>query len=241
VLEGQTPDEATAKAWANLALAQLLAGDPAGAATAELAWLAASPAGPVSAALELKFMLVAALVGTRRAVEAGPVYSAALGLARALGEAAPARAIAVASNNLASELIEQASRTADEDTLMREAADAAHDFWLMCGDWTHDERACYLKALVANALGKPADGRAHADAALAIIAANGPRPVDVAFLHLARARSNALLGDADASASDLAATDAMAAGWDNPGLIEWHAEERARAFPDLPPREVAQA
>jgi hypothetical protein len=240
VLAGAAPDDATAKAWANLALARLLAGDVAGAAAAELAWLAAAPAGPVSAALELKFMLVAALVGTSRAAEAAPVYTAALGLARTLGDAAPARAIAVASNNLASELVEQPSHTAAEDALMREAADAAHDFWRMCGDWTHDERARYLKALVANALGEPANAKRHADDALAIIAANSPRPIDQTFLTLARANARRRLGD-DGWRDDLAASDADAAGWDNDGLIHWHAEERARAFPDLPPREVAEA
>jgi hypothetical protein len=124
---------------------------------------------------------------------------------------------------------------------MREAADAAHEFWLECGDWTHDERARYLKALVANALGEPAAAIGHVDAALAIIAAHTPRPVDSAFLHLARARSHRLAGNAAASDRDLAISDAAAAGWDDPGLLTWHAEERARGFPDLPPRRAAQA
>ncbi|HEX3918770.1 MAG TPA: hypothetical protein VHW60_15645 [Caulobacteraceae bacterium] len=243
LLAGQTPDAETAPVWARLALARLLAGDPAGAAAAELAWMAAAEQGVTAAALELKFLLVAALVGTGRAAEAAPVYSAALTLARGLGDAAPARAIAVASNNLGSELLEQPTRTAEEDALMRQAAEAAHDFWLMCGDWTHDERARYLRALVANALGAPAEGLAQADTALAIIAAHSPRPVDEAFLHLARARSHHLLGDAVASASDLARSDAAAVRWDglDEDLVTWHAEERARAFPHLPPREVAQA
>jgi hypothetical protein len=76
---------------------------------------------------------------------------------------------------------------------MTAAADAAHEFWMKIGTWVHDERARYLKALVANALGKSADGLVHADAALAIIAANGEQPVDWAFLTLARSRSLHLL------------------------------------------------
>jgi hypothetical protein len=240
VLAGEAPDEATAKAWAQLSLARLLGGDPAGAAVAELAWVAAA-ADPVAAGLELKFMLVAALVGSGRAREAAPVYAAALALAHSLGDAAPARAIAVASNNLASELVEQPTRAPDEEVLMRQAADAAHQYWLKAGDWTHDERARYLLALVANALGEPAAAIDQTNQALAIIAANGPRPVDVAFLTLARARAHHLSGDAGASTRDLAATDAIAATWDNPGWTLWHAEERARAFPHLPPREVAEA
>ncbi len=110
----------------------------------------------------------------------------------------------------------------------------------MCGDWTHDERARYLKALVANALGEPAVAKQHADDALAIIAANSPRPIDQTFLTLARANARRRLGD-DGWRDDLAASDADAAGWDDDGLVQWHAEERARAFPDLPPRQVAEA
>jgi hypothetical protein len=239
VLAGQAPSADTAKAWAQLSLARLLGGDPAGAAAAELAWLAASGGEPAAAALELKFMLVAAVVGCGRAAEAAPIYAAALDLAHRMGDAAPARAIAIASNNLGSELVEAPTRTAEEDALMRTAAEAAHAFWLKCGDWTHDERARYLKALVANALGEPAAAIGHVDAALAIIAANGPRPVDEAFLRLARARAHRLAGDAAASARDLAASDAAVAGWTDDGLLAWHAEERARAFPDLPPRPAA--
>jgi hypothetical protein len=239
VLTGQSPDAETAKAWAQLSLARLLAGDAGGAATAELAWMAASRGDPLAAALELKFMLVAALVGTGRAAEAGPLYAAALDLAHRLGDTAPARAIAVASNNLGSVLVERPSRTAEEDALMRLAADGAREFWLICGNWEHDERSRYLLALTANALGEPARALAETSAALATIAANAPRPVDEAFLHLAAANAHARLADTAASAAELAASDAIAAGWDNPGWIEWHAEERARAFPHIPPRGAA--
>jgi hypothetical protein len=236
VLSGQAPNAETAKAWAHLSIVRALAGDPAGAAAAELAWLAAGERDTAAAALELKFMLVAALVGCGRAAEAASVYAGALALARRVGDVTPARAIAVASNNLGSELVEAPSRTAEEDALMRLAAEAAHEFWLKCGTWEQDERSRYLLALTANALGEPERSLAQTDAALAIIAAHAPRPVDEAFLRLAAANAHAKLGHAEASAAELAASDAIAAGWEDPGLITWHAEERARAFPSLPPR-----
>ena len=41
-LEGRAPDAANGKAWAHLCIARLLAGDPAGAAAAELGFLGAA-------------------------------------------------------------------------------------------------------------------------------------------------------------------------------------------------------
>jgi hypothetical protein len=239
VLAGQAPSPETARAWAHLSIARLLAGDAAGAAQAELAWLAASGTDFREAALELKFMLVAALVGDGRAGAAAPVYTAALALARDLGDAAPARAIAVASSNLATDLLEAPTRTPDEAAVMRLAADAGHEFWRRCGTWENDQRGHYLLALVANVLGEPDAALTHIQAALAIVADHEPQPVDEAFLHLAAAHAHALRGEGDASALDLAASDAVAATWDAPGLIAWHAEERARVFPELPPRQAA--
>jgi hypothetical protein len=112
---------------------------------------------------------------------------------------------------------------------MRDAAEAAHAFWVRCGTWVNEERALYLRALVANALGDGAEALAHADAALGIIDANGDQPVDDAFLRLDRARALGLEGDAAGQARELAAADAAAANWDDAGLNEWFAAERAKA------------
>jgi len=228
VLKDRTPKPETSLAWLRLGIARLMSGDATAAASAELAGLATAT-DPLAALIEARFLLVAALVGSKRAAEAAPIYAQALALADRLGDAAPARAVAVASNNLASELVEAALRTPDEDALMVSAAAAAHVYWKRAGTWTHDERALYLKALVANALGRGAEAVAHADAALAIIAANGDEPIDVTFLRLAKSKGLRLCGEADPSAAELAAADADAAGWDDPGLKAWYAEERARA------------
>jgi hypothetical protein len=229
-LADAAPDADTAKAWAHLAIARLLAGDAVAAAEAELVFLAAQGEDSRGGLVELRFMLVAALVSGKRTDEAARLYAAALGLAEALGEAAPHRAIAVASNNLASELVEQAARTETEDALMLRAAEAAHAAWACCGTWVNEERALYLKALVANALGEPTEALQHADAALALIAANGEQPVDAAFLTLARARAHHLAGDPTAAAEDLARADAAAADWGDEELREWFATERAKVL-----------
>jgi hypothetical protein len=227
LLVGRQANGETAKAWAHLWVARLLAGDAASAAEAELAFLGAA-ADFQAGVIEARFMLVAALVGCGRTAEATGLYGAALGLARGLGEAAPHRAIAVASNNLASDLLEEATRTDDEAALMVLAADAAHDFWLKCGNWQNEERALYLKALVANVTGQPDAALGHSDAGLAVITANGAAPIDQTFLTLARAHALQLKGEAAASAAALAASDAAAAGWDDPGLKAWYAGDRAR-------------
>lgn len=174
-------------------------------------------------------MLAAALVGSKRAGEAARLYRSALDL---VGQIRPSplldRTIAVASNNLAWELYEMRSRQASEDALMRLAAEMSLESWRKCGNWINAQRAHYLNALVANASGDPTFGRAHADAALAIIAANGERPLDGARLHLARAVSLAALGDCNGKALAIGDADAAAAKLTATDLSAQFAAERAK-------------
>lgn len=221
VLDGRTPTAETAKAWGRLYVAATLAGDPIEAAVSELAYLKAAGGDFGAALLDMRFMLAAALVSAKRAGEAARVYRGALDL---VGRIQPSpllqRTIAVASNNLGWELHDLPARTPPEDALMQLAARMSLECWLECGNWINAERGHYLNALVANAVGDPASGLAHADAALAIIAANGERPLDGALLQLARVVSLAALGDdhgkaraisdADAAASKLTAADLLA-------------------------------
>ncbi len=174
-------------------------------------------------------------MGAGRAAEAAAIYEGALDLARGLEEAAPDRAIAVASNNLAMELLEAKSRTEAEAALMQRAAAASHEFWVKCGAWINDARGGYLEALVANVLGEPAAALAHADRALALIDANGGAAIDETFLHLARAHALKLAGDDEASMSELELCDNDADGWDDEGLVAWYVEERNRVLPDAAP------
>jgi hypothetical protein len=232
LLAGREPDAETAKAWGHLYVARLLAGDVAGAVEAEIDCCRGAGADFRAAVVEMKFLLVAALIGSNRAEEASGIYDGALDLARALGDAAPHRAIAVASSNLATELLEATSRTEAEAGLMQRASAAGHEFWLKCGTWMNDARGDYLDALVANVIGDPVKAMAHIDRGLALIAANGGAPVDETFLHLARAHALRVAGDDEAAASELELSDSDAEGWDDEGLRSWYAEERARVMPD---------
>jgi hypothetical protein len=214
LLDGRAPDATTAKAWAHLSIARLLAGDGPGAAEAELAWLGAAP-DLRAALIETRFMLVAALVGCGRAGEAVPLFRAALALARGLGDAAPARAIAVASNNLGYDLVEAPARTADEDAVMRLAAEAALEFWRQCGTWQQEAAALTLTARVAVLLGEPDPALADVDQALAVIAGSGDEaPAMAAILVVARSAALGLKGDAAGQAQALAAADHAAADLD---------------------------
>jgi hypothetical protein len=226
LLDGRAPDAETAKAWAHLAIARLLAGDPAGAAEAELSWLGAAPDFR-SALIEARFMLVAALVGCGRASEAIPLFRAALAFARSLGDAAPARAIAVASNNLGYDLLEEPARTPDEDAVMQLAADAALEFWRQCGTWSNEASALALTARVAIMLGEPGRALADVDAALAVIAAGGEAPAAAAILRVVRSAALALKGDAAGQARELAEADGAAAALEDAGAKAFYDEQRA--------------
>jgi hypothetical protein len=234
VLDGQTPDGATAKAWGRLQVAALLAGDVIEAAELELSYLKAAGDDFGAALLDMRLMLVNALVGCKRVGEGAGLYRGALDLIRRIGPSALLdRTLAVASNNIGWELYEMSSRTADDDALMTLAADTSHEFWLKCGDWINEERGLYLKALVANVTGRPDMALTHADAALAIIDANGERPLDAARLHLARAASFAVLDDMDNRARAIAEADASAAKLTIADLKQRYAIERAAAIAAL--------
>lgn len=212
VLERQTPMAETARAWARLYVAAMLAGESLAAANAELSCLAAAGEDFGATLLDMRFMLAGALVGAKRTSEAARVYRSALNLVGQVRQS-PAldRTIAMASNNLGWELYETASRTADDDALMQLCAETAHTCWLRCGNWVNEERALTLKALVANATGHPEAGLADADKALAVIHANGERPLDAARLHLARASSLAALGDGNGRRRAIEEADLAAA------------------------------
>lgn len=229
VLACRTPVAETAKAWARLSVAATLAGDAVEAVELELCCLRGTDSDVETTLLEMRFMLIAALVGTKRAGDAARLYQGAIDLAGRIGQSPSLhRMIAAASNNLGWELYEAASRTAEEQALMIVCAETSLAFWDKCGSWINVEQAHYLAALVAGAAGEPASALAHADAALAIIAANGERPLDSALLHLARAVSLAALGDDEGKAGAIGEADASAARLTAGDLRARFAAERAR-------------
>jgi len=227
LLEGRAPDAATAKAWAHLSVARLLAGDPAGAAEAELAWLGAA-ADFRAALIEARFMLVAAMVGCGRSGEAFPLFRAALALARALGDGSPARAIAVASNNLGYDLVEATERSPDDNAMMQLAAEAALEFWRQCGGWQQEMAALTLTARVAVLLGEPDRALADVEQALAVIADSGDEaPAAAAILGVVRSTALGLKGDVTGQAHALAEADSAAVAMNDADAKAFYDEQRA--------------
>ena len=234
VLDGHTPTLETAKAWGRLYVAAALAGDFVAAAELELSYLKAAGDDYGAALLDMRFMLTGALVGARRVSEAARLYSGALDLVEQIPQSALLdRTIAVASNNLGWELCEKLSRTAYEDALMQLCAETSLKFWLRCGDWINEERALYLKALVSNATGSPRSGLEDADKALAIINSHGERPLDAAFLHLARATSLAAMGDTDGRFRAIGDADVAASKLVAPNLKAQFDRERSKVVTPL--------
>lgn len=82
------------------------------------------------------------------------------------------RALAVAGNNLASNLEQKTERSADERALMILAAQTARHHWAIAGTWLETERAEYRLANTWLAAGDLARAREHAQACLDIIEAN---------------------------------------------------------------------
>ena len=142
-------------------------------------------------------------------------------------------AVAACTNNIASGLIERPPQDLAHASLRsatERTAQLAERFWLRAGNWVHHERAAYLRALVANGLGDAAQGREHALRALALLDANDnehAEQVDRAFILLEQARACRLLGSVDEAQAALAAADALAAQFGDPGLEPWYAERRA--------------
>lgn len=213
---------------AHLAVARYMDGDTIAAQQAEIECLGAAEQ-PVDAYLSVKSFLAGALAGTGRFADAGVVIAAANRLAGALGdEAASNRSMAVANNNLASELVEAEQLDADQARMMLDCAEAAHTFWKRCGTWVNEERALYLLALVNNRVANHASGLELAQKALGVIVANGEEPVDEAFIRLAAATSQIGLADVASAREQLATADQLAKEWSNESLVTWFKGERRK-------------
>ncbi len=115
-LHGRTPTAQTAKAWGRLYVAATLAGDAVEAAAAELACLKSAEGAFDNVFLDMRFMLCAALVGSKRLGDAARLYRDGIDLAaRSPSSGSLDRTIAIASNNLAWELYETPARSDAEE------------------------------------------------------------------------------------------------------------------------------
>ena len=213
---------------ANLAVARFMDGAEALAQQAEIDSLQKAD-DQLAAYLIVKSLLAAALAGSRRFADAGLVIVAANRLATNLNTSkAVNRNMAVANNNLASDLVESLELDENGIRLMLDCADAAHTFWKRCGTWVNEERALYLLALVNNRVGDHLTGLEHAREALSVIAENGEEPVDEAFVRLAACAAYSGLGNVDSATEQLAQADALAASWSDESLVSWYQDERTK-------------
>ena len=222
-------EPASASTFIALCVAQWLAGDVTEAVVAEGRALKLAGGNPLATLSRARMQLVTGLMGLKRHEEAARVYASALEMAAAIGDKSAAdRAVAVTSNNLASELCERATRTPVQTELMLKAALAARTHWLRAGDWMNDERADYLLALCHNAANLHAQALEFARRGLSTIARNGKEDVDAAFLHLCAARALGAQGLSAERQAELTQADILSESFDA-GTKEWFGKERAKA------------
>jgi len=222
--------------WRQAATAARLAGDEAAAARFSDALAAAAG---TSARLAGD---VVAFSATMYRAPTLPLAAAAAAVALAAGEFEalswqPANpldgAVAACANNIASGLLERPAAELQQPllrTTLDDTARLAERFWLRAGTWVHHERAAYLRAMVANALGDAPRARDHALRALALLDehdADRAEQVDRAFIELERARAGRDMGLHDEAQGAQELADALAAQFDDAGLDAWFARRRA--------------
>jgi hypothetical protein len=168
---------------------------------------AALPAGERLAATALAATHLAEIDATR----AGALLQQAADeeAALALDDGAPAiRSLAVAGNNIASALEEKPARSEAERGLMLQAAAAARRYWGRAGGWLETERAEYRLSMSHRLAGDATSARAHAQACLAIVQAQGDVALEAFFGHEALALAEHAAGDTAARATAVAAAAA---------------------------------
>ena len=218
----------------HLAATHYLSGNWPAALAAETRVAAASGSNTTEAlgqVLRIRFLVAGALHMATRVDECISLYDATLALAASTPDlpAVAARAAAITSNNVASELVEREQLDDAEAKLMVMAADAARTYWLQVGNKVNDERGDYLLALVHTRLGTHDTAVHHAARGLTTIADHAPdETVDEAFLSLQQSRAQRGLGDGTAADASLAHADELAEAFDNDGLKSWFATERAK-------------
>ena len=110
------------------------------------------------------------------------------------------KALAGVANNLASQMLDN-GRGPEPDGLMMEAAELAQRSWHQAGTWMNAERADYLLAVCAAAIGDAARAMRHANACLSLCTAHGADAYELFFAHEALGRASLAVGNR-ASAHD---------------------------------------
>ncbi|MBI5268635.1 MAG: hypothetical protein HY856_03060 [Burkholderiales bacterium] len=219
------------------AAAARLAGDGAGEAalTSRLADTAGVPPGQAADLVTL----AATVFGLSRlhAAQAGEAALAALAPLHGPAWQSPSALdgpAAALTNNLASELAERPLPELDVPAVRRamdEGARLAQGFWHRAGQWVQHERAHYLRALVANALGESAMAAEQASAGLVLLAnhdTDGQQRVDEAFLRSELAHALSRLGRGADASVERGMADALADAFDDAELVAWYRRRLAR-------------
>ena len=214
-----------------------LAGDLAGETrlTVRLADVAAVPlvqAAELVALAAASFELPSqrgSAAGEAALVALAPLHTTAWQHASGLDAAAGAL-----TNNIASDLAERPPAELAMAPLrdaLAQAATLAQGLWQRAGQWVQHERAHYLRALAANALGDSAEAESQARAGLVLIAnfdREGQETVDRAFLLSELAHALARQGRTAEAQVERAQADAIAEAFDDAGLVSWYRQRAAR-------------
>jgi hypothetical protein len=142
-------------------------------------------------------------------------------------------AFGAVASNLASELLERRPDDLgqpDLRTALQLSAEHAQRFWRRAGTWVNRERAHYLGAMAADALGHGVEGANQARAGLAILDEfdrAGDENVDRAFLEQELAMG-LRLSEQPGRAEALARALALAAQFGQAGLDRWFADRSTR-------------
>jgi hypothetical protein len=230
-------DEATPPLLRHAGAAARLAGDSAGEAHVA-ARLAAESQTDRAQAADLLMLTAASFDVPRLAGEAAA--QAALAAWAALEQpawrtsSALDAAAAAMVNNITSNLAERPLPELAIPSLrqaMAQGAEHAQDLWHRAGQWVQHERAHYLRALVANALGDAATAELQARAGLVLLAnfdSARNEAIDEAFLRSELAHALARLGrPADAQVERTQAEATIEAIGDA-GISAWYRDRIAR-------------
>jgi hypothetical protein len=227
-------DAATPVLWRQAAVAAHLAGAAEDAARWRDALAAAAGASARQAQAVIELAAVSFTAAAQDAAGAGRAALEALrplaGLAIEPGLDA---AFAAAANGLGGQLVDRPLddlRQPDLRAALAQSAALALGCWQRAGQWLQQERAHYLCALAANALGEGSRAEAHAREGLALLDANDDahaEDVDRAFLELECALALELAGAQGGDAAR-ARAEALAAAFGSASLQAWFADRRQR-------------
>jgi len=136
-------------------------------------------------------------------VQARELLQAAAAFVTDERDADAVKALAAIANNLASQL-RDGPRGGDADRLMMEAAEMAQRRWHQAGTWLQAERADYLLAVCAAAIGDGARALRHAAACQSLCTAHGADAFEHFFAQEALGRASLAAGHRTGAADALA-------------------------------------